>query len=269
MPDEGISAANSRPRPVRDSILAAVRFFKILLHRQRPRPRCARDLLVSLLRLRRNRARPDDARRDCVAANPRKARFRSQDMPRAARRCACRRRVPLAPQETARRMARQSIDRKRRILPTCLAMLAAVCAWPAMAATWHVSGAGSDADGDGSAASPFRSIRRALDPAHGVVSAGDVVEIDGHPGQGRYDECDVRLRVRLTLRSAPGGRAHIHCDPDTPDSVTVQIDPDASGSVLSNLEISGGHYYGVMLQTNWYQGGPDSDTGASDVLLED
>ena len=166
-------------------------------------------------------------------------------------------------------MARQSIDRKRRILPTCLAMLAAVCAWPAMAATWHVSGAGSDADGDGSAARPFRSIRRALDPAHGVVSAGDVVEIDGRPGQGRYDECDVRLRVRLTLRSAPGGRAHIHCDPDTPDSVTVQIDPDASGSVLSNLEISGGHYYGVMLQTNWYQGGPDSDTGASDVLLED
>src|SRR5690606_18223361 len=85
----------------------------------------------------------------------------------------------------------------------------------------------------------------------------------------RYDECDVRLRVRLTLRSAPGTRAHIHCDPDTPDSVTVQIDPGASGSVLSNLEISGGHYYGVMLQTNWYQGRPDTDTGASDVLLED
>ena len=166
-------------------------------------------------------------------------------------------------------MAPQPTHRNRCLALACVALLAAACAWPAAAATWHVSGAGSDEKGDGSAARPFRTIGHLLDPALYLLSPGDVVEIDGRPGQGRYDECDVRLRMRLTLRSAPGGRAHIHCDPDTPDSVAVQIDPDASGSVLSNLEISGGYYYGVMLQTNWYQGGPDSETGASDVVLED
>jgi hypothetical protein len=172
-------------------------------------------------------------------------------------------------QESRGRMTAQRQRRHRHLLLACVAVLAAACAWPAAARTWHVSGAGSDSQGDGSSARPFRSIRRVIDPEWDLVSPGDVVELDGRPGQGRYDECDVRLRVRLTLRSAPGGRAHIHCDPDTPDSVTVQIDPDASGSVLSNLEISGGHYYGVMLQTNWYQGGPDHDTGANDVVLED
>src|SRR5690554_168532 len=182
-------------------------------------------------------------------------------------------RVPAStrnPPEHPRRMTTPTHHRSRRLLLACLVACAAAWAAPAAARTWHVSGAGSDTHGNGSAERPFRTIRRVIDPEWGLVSPGDVVELDARPGQGRYDECDVRLRVRLTLRSAPGGgRAHIHCDLDTPDSVTVQIDPDASGSVLSNLEISGGHYYGVMLQTNWYQGGPDSDAGASDVVLED
>nr|WP_255492259.1 right-handed parallel beta-helix repeat-containing protein [Luteimonas sp. MC1825] len=73
----------------------------------------------------------------------------------------------------------------------------------------------------------------------------------------------------MTLRSYPGERAHIHCDVNTPDSVTIQIDPGASGSRLSNLEISGGRYYAVMLQTSWYQGGPASNKGAENVVLED
>jgi hypothetical protein len=153
-----------------------------------------------------------------------------------------------------------------------LAMALALCAAapaPAAARTWHVSGAGDDARGDGSAERPFRSIMRVLDTSRALAADGDVIELDGRPGRNRYDECDVRLRNRLTLRSGPEGRAHIHCDPQTQDSVAVQIDPDASGSVLSNLEISGGYYYGVMLQTNWYQDGPDSDIGASDVVLED
>jgi len=146
----------------------------------------------------------------------------------------------------------------------------AVAPGTAAAATWHVSVDGDDRKGNGSESRPFRSIMRVLNTSDGVADAGDVIVLHARPGNNRYDECDVRLRTRLTIRSAPGGeRAHIHCDPDTRDTVTVLIDPEGSGSVLSNLEISGGYYYGVMLQTNWYQEGSDSDTGASDVLLED
>ena len=137
------------------------------------------------------------------------------------------------------------------------------------AATWHVSTAGDDSRGDGSAQRPFRTLGRVLNTSDGVANAGDTLVLAGPKGNNRYDECDVRLRVPLTIRSAPGERAHIHCDPAEPDTVTIHIDPEASGSVLSNLEISGGHYYGVMLQTNWYQGDTDGLTGASDVVLED
>src|SRR5690606_30975643 len=66
-----------------------------------------------------------------------------------------------------------------------------------------------------------------------------------------------------------GERAHIHCNMNTAESVTIQIDPGASGSRLSNLEISGGMYYGVMLQTGWYQGAPAGTKGATGVVLED
>ena len=148
---------------------------------------------------------------------------------------------------------------------------ACLLAFPAVVAaeTWHVSPDGDDRRGDGSADRPFRTILRVLNTTNGVARAGDTVVLRGSPGNNRYNECDVRLRVRLTIRSAAGERAHIHCNPDVRQSVAVQIDPAASGSVLSNLEISGGYYYGVMLQSYWSQGEQTHTSGASDVLLED
>ncbi|MBB1472363.1 right-handed parallel beta-helix repeat-containing protein [Luteimonas sp. MC1782] len=141
-------------------------------------------------------------------------------------------------------------------------------AWPAGAREWFVSTAGSDAN-DGSMARPFRTIGHVLSPGNGLVRNGDTVTLRAPDGQRTYAECDVRLRVRLVLRSYPGERAHIHCDIATPDSVALQIDPSASGSQVSNLEISGGRYYGVMMQTEWEQAGAASGRGASDILLED
>ncbi|MCE7032679.1 right-handed parallel beta-helix repeat-containing protein [Lysobacter sp. GX 14042] len=157
---------------------------------------------------------------------------------------------------------------RRRHAAGVLACVLAFAAPGLQAAEWFVSPLGDDA-GDGSEQRPFRTVGRVLAPGSGVVAPGDTVTLLAPPGNGTYHECDVRLRMPLTLRSPPGERAHIHCDIDTADSVTVQIDPDASGSRLSNLEISGGRYYGVMLQTNWYQGGPAGDTGATGVVLED
>jgi parallel beta-helix repeat protein len=150
-----------------------------------------------------------------------------------------------------------------RVLSAALALVLPVV--PAAAAELFVSTAGNDSTGDGSAIRPYRTVRKAISASR----AGDTVTVRAPAGNRTYNECDVRLRHRLVLRSPAGERAHIHCDPSVTNSVTIQIDPAASGSRVSNLEISGSQYYGVMLQTNWYQGGPAGNTGATDVILED
>jgi hypothetical protein len=149
-----------------------------------------------------------------------------------------------------------------------IALLLALSA-PAHAAEWFVSTTGNDSTGSGSAATPFRTLGHVLDPALGLLTAGDVVTVRGPIGNNTYNECEVRLRLPLTLRSPPGERAHIHCDINTVDTVTVQIDPDASGSTLSNLEISGGYYYALFLQTDWDSTGNPSGHGASNIVIED
>lgn len=118
-----------------------------------------------------------------------------------------------------------------RFLLSC----AAIAVAPVHATEIFVSSAGSDTTGNGSAAAPYRTLAHTLDPANGIVAAGDTVTIRGPAGSNLYEECEVRLRVRLTLRSPPGERAHIHCDIANVDTVAVQIDPEASGSRLFNL----------------------------------
>lgn len=150
---------------------------------------------------------------------------------------------------------------RRWIVPVlaCVALAA-----PLAAKEWIVATDGDDAKGDGSSARPFRSVGRVLDTSIGVVSDGDTVTLR----TGTYSECDVRLRKQLTLRGQPGERAHIHCDPATHDSVVVQIDPSASGSRVSGLELSGAAYYGIKLESYWSRGNP-SERGASGIVLED
>jgi Right handed beta helix region len=138
-----------------------------------------------------------------------------------------------------------------------------------LSADWYVSTTGNNTTGNGSLASPYRTLTHVLAPANAIVSAGDTVNLIAPSGNNVFNECNVRLRVRLTLQSAPGSAAHIRCDIAVANSVTVQIDPGASGSVIRNLEISGGFFYGIFLQTDWFQGGPNTDTGASNVVIED
>ncbi|TWT21826.1 right-handed parallel beta-helix repeat-containing protein [Luteimonas wenzhouensis] len=140
------------------------------------------------------------------------------------------------------------------------ALVLALASAPAWSAELFVSTSGNDSSADGSSARPYRTIGRAISASR----AGDTVTVLN----GTYNEC-VRLRHRLTLRSPSGQRAHIACSTSTANSVGIQVDPGASGSRIANLEISGGYYYGIMLQTDWYQGGPASATGASDVVMED
>lgn len=152
------------------------------------------------------------------------------------------------------------------MIRSSLCVFALMASLPAAAAEWFVSPNGSDSTGNGTLSAPFRTVSHVLRTTWPeIASPGDTVTLRG----GTYNECDVRLRKPLTLRSYANEMAHIHCNISTPDSVTIQIDTAASGSRLSRLEVSGGMYYAIMLQTDWYNGGGENNSGPSNVILED
>lgn len=156
-----------------------------------------------------------------------------------------------------------------RPLFAAIVLVASAIALPARSAEWFVSTLGNDITGNGSAAAPFRTLNHTLEPALGLLSPGDIITLRAPSGNTVYEECEVRLRMPLTLRSASGERARIHCDINTLDTVTVQIDPEASGSRIANLDISGGYYYALFLQTDWDSTGNPAGSGASNILIED
>ena len=136
---------------------------------------------------------------------------------------------------------------------------------PAGAESIFVATTGHDSAGTGSMARPYRTITRALERA----GTGDVVELR----EGFYREAEeVRFRVPgVTLRSFPGEWAVVSAplDDENRHSSCIQIDPDADRTVLSRLEIMGGYYYGVMLQTKWDWGDPADNRGACGVVIQD
>ena len=136
-------------------------------------------------------------------------------------------------------------------------------------AEWFVSTTGSDATGTGSLTQPFRTVRHVVEPANDIVAPGATLTLRGPPGNNVYDEIEVRLRVPLTLRSHPGEWAHIACPIAIEDTVCIQIDPGASGSRISRLEVSGGNLYAIFLQTDWYRPDGTDGTGASNIIIED
>ena len=135
----------------------------------------------------------------------------------------------------------------------------------ASAATIFVATNGSDSVGTGAPAAPYRTLNYALQQA----VSGDVVVARG----GTYQEAEeVRFRgPGITLRSHSNEWAVIAAPVTNEEdfSSCVLLDPDADGTVLSRLEIAGGYYYGVMLQTKWDWGDPDDRAGACRVTLED
>jgi len=149
-----------------------------------------------------------------------------------------------------------------------LAMLTLMLGSQAQARDWYLSPAGNDAAA-GSEAQPLRSISRLLDPALGLLNAGDRLILRGPAGNALFAESELRLRLPLTLMAYPGESPRIECPLTLADGVCVQIDPEASGSVLRGLDIAGGNLYGVFLQTAWEQVGAPNGVGASNILIED
>ncbi|GMV29332.1 MAG: hypothetical protein AMXMBFR59_14570 [Rhodanobacteraceae bacterium] len=157
----------------------------------------------------------------------------------------------------------------RQIPSLCVALTLLTLIPAAYGAEWFVSTTGSDATGTGSITQPFRTVRHVVEPANDIVAPGDTITLRGPPVNNVYDEIEVRLRVPLTLRSHPGEWAHIACPIAIEDTVCIQIDPGASGSRISRLEVSGGNLYAIFLQTDWYRPDGTDGNGASNIIIED
>ncbi len=134
-----------------------------------------------------------------------------------------------------------------------------------------VAPSGNDGTGNGNQTAPYRTLSFVLEPANNIVQDDDVITLRGTTsGAGTvYAAAEYRLRRRLTIRSFAGEWAVLRCPITVPDGICLQIDPEASGSVVSRLEIQGGTIYSVFLQTDWEQGANPNGSGASDVVLED
>jgi len=137
-----------------------------------------------------------------------------------------------------------------------------------MAATIYVSTSGSDSTGNGSLANPFRTIGHALT----IVTSGDEIVLRGAPSvvNNIYAESIRIQQPNITIRSQSGEWAIIQC-PTNDENIgqCVRFDVDSDGSRLQRVEVIGGYYYGIKLDTKWDWGDPNDRSGASHILLED
>ncbi len=131
-----------------------------------------------------------------------------------------------------------------------------------LAANVFVATTGSDTSGTGSLAAPYATLARAL----AAAAAGDTVTLRG----GTYTG-GVRIDVPgITIQSQPGEWAVVTAPLNNANiDSTIRFEAAASGGRLSRLEITGGYYYGVMLQTTWDWGPTVPTYGASNITITD
>ena len=134
--------------------------------------------------------------------------------------------------------------------------------------TLYVSTAGSDSSGDGSFSNPFRTIGHALT----IAVAGDEIVLRGVPAltSNVYTEAIRIQQPDIIIRSQTGEWAIIQC-PTNDENIAqcVRFDVDSDGSRLQRVEVIGGYYYGIKLDTRWDWGDPNDRSGALNILLED
>ncbi|XOV79620.1 MAG: right-handed parallel beta-helix repeat-containing protein [Aestuariibacter sp.] len=113
----------------------------------------------------------------------------------------------------------------------------------------YVASGGNDSN-DGSINSPLASVQAAVDSA----SPGDTIYLRG----GTYmvtesNGGDIDIRTpNLVLRSYPGEWAHINAPVNDPNlHQTLHLHPNANGTVIQDLEVSGGFYYAIKLESDW------------------
>jgi hypothetical protein len=127
--------------------------------------------------------------------------------------------------------------------------------------TYYLSPAGSDSSA-GSAAAPWRTLSKAA----AAVSGGDevVLRAGTYSGGVTFDD------PNLLIRSYAGERAVIS-SPTSSSSVqqAVRLGTGASGTTLRGLEVVGGYYYAVKLESAYDKSTPGADPAARNVTIED
>lgn len=120
-----------------------------------------------------------------------------------------------------------------------------------------VATTGNDTTGNGSYTAPYRTVARALQGA----DSGSVITMRG----GTYDGMVTINQPGITLRSAWGEWAHIS-NPINNASIhsSVYLNLEARNTTLQRLEISGGYYYAIKLESAWGWG----DDFASPVTID-
>lgn len=116
----------------------------------------------------------------------------------------------------------------------------------AFATNFYVATTGNDNTGNGSINQPFATLPRAIEEAN----PGDIIELRG----GFYISHEIRInKNNLTIRSYPGEYASLIAITENPDiaSCIWYNDPETTGGLLENLEITGGYYYGLKFESNW------------------
>ena len=116
----------------------------------------------------------------------------------------------------------QSRAALRRLAIISVVAATTLASAPALAAELYVSTSGNDSSGTGTLQNPYRTVKRAISAGR----AGDTITLRAPANNRTYNECDVRLRQRMTLQTYAGeGKARIHCAITTADTVTIQFAP--------------------------------------------
>ncbi len=127
--------------------------------------------------------------------------------------------------------------------------------------TLYVAKNGND-KGNGSQGKPFGTPQQALDDAQPDDTV--IVRAGTYHGVTRFRHPNV------TLRAADGEKVVLQVPTNNEDLDTaVQIDPEAHNTRLQGLEIIGGAYYGIAIQTTWDWGDPILRSGPGGVVIED
>ena len=130
-----------------------------------------------------------------------------------------------------------------------------------LAASLFVATSGNDSSGRGTAIAPFATLGRALSAAR----TGDTVILRGGTYAGGV-EVDV---PNITIRSSDNEWAVISSPTNNVNiDQVLRFSENASGGRLQRLEIVGGYYYGVKIDSVW-DVAPADRLSATDIVIED
>ena len=125
--------------------------------------------------------------------------------------------------------------------------------------TWYVSNSGSN-----SAAGTINAPLLTLKAAVADAKAGDTITLRA----GSYKGGVTIKRPNITVKSYAGEKAYITADwRDASVQTNITFGMDASGGKLLRLDIAGGNYYAVKLNSNW-DSGDANIRGASNILIQ-